>query len=104
MAVGQFALQHLRGALQRADLCAQVWQRAQRLLLVLEPCAGPGHDGAILGFDEYSDLLQKDDQRVRESFKIFSAEVFVLSRIDNGAIECGQRVVITLIGLLTVAC
>jgi hypothetical protein len=47
----------LRAAARR--LCAQVRQRAQRLLLLFEPRAGPGHDGAILGFDEGGDLLKK---------------------------------------------
>ena len=56
-------MKHLRCALQHADLRAQVWQRADHLLLRIEPRGGPGHDRAILGFDKRGDLLKKDDER-----------------------------------------
>ena len=90
--------------MKSADLGSELSYSGDRRRDGIHARRGFGGKFAILGLDECGDLLQKNDQCIGETFKIFPTEVFVLPRIDNCTIECGQRVVITLIGLLTVAC
>ena len=94
--------ERLEGALHNVHLRAELRNCLERALKVVDSRADGGRDLTILGIDKRGDLLQEDEERRCEAVKRLAFDDWLSARGAHCAIERGQRLVISAVGVVSI--